>query len=248
MQQFGSCSDDFYVNLNINTEMGLNQNRESVLHYFEQLKKRFPQMRNFYSRDQGEYVLEEDKDSGQYRWSAVEPKRICSGFVNPPTLNDAVQQHETVLELAPFALSASPLDCESVNLMYGFDFNFRGNHNELVAEALGLPPALDSLMDELSCGPPIAYEPSIQFALDDECRLQCRVSVETRTSAYHVRSGNFPDDQISVYVTTRRYGSLETGETFVEVMHRLNAVCLDVVENYVVERLLLPLQQTIAMR
>ena len=247
MPQFGSCSDDFYVNLNVNTEMELNRGRETVLHYFEQLKKRFPQMRNFYSRDTNEFVLEEEKELGHYRWAAVEPKRFCSGYVNPPSLDAAFLQHETVLELAPFALSASPLDCESVNLMYGFDFNYRGNHNELVAEALGLPPAFDTLPDEMQ-GQPIAYEPSFQIALDEDCRLQVRISVETRTSAYHVRSNSYPDDQISVYVTARRYGSLDTGESFVDVMHKLDSTCRDVIENYVVERVLVPLQQTISMK
>ena len=247
MPQFGSCSDDFYVNLNVNTEMELNQGRESVLHFFEQLKKRYPQMRNFYCRDQNEYVLEEEKELGHYRWSAVELKRICSGYVNPPHLDEAIAQHETVLELAPFALSASPLDCESINLMYGFDFSYRGNHNELVAEALGLPPALDTLAEEMQ-GRPVAYEPAIQIALDEDCRLQCRISVETRTSAYHMRSGTYPDEQISVYVTTRRYGSLEIGESFIDVMHKLDNTCREVVENYVVERVLLPLQQTISMK
>jgi hypothetical protein len=247
MPAFGSCSDDFYVNLNISTEMELSPGRETVLHFFEQLKKRYPQMRNFYSRDRGDFVLEEDKESGQYRWASVETKRFCSGYVNPPSLEEALQQHETVLDLAPYALSASPLDCESINLMYGFDFNYRGNHNELVVEALGLPPALDSLAEELQAKP-MAYEPSFQIALDEECRLQCRISVETRTSAFHVRSGTYPDEQISVYVTARRYGSLEASESFIDVMRQLDAICMDIVENYVVERVLLPLQQTISMR
>jgi hypothetical protein len=247
MQQFGTCSDDFYINLNVNTEMELNQNRESVLHFFEQLKKRYPLMRNFYSRERGEFVLEEDKDRGHYRWAAVEPKRFCSGYVNPPSADEAMSQHATILELAPFALTASPLDCESVNLMYGFDFNYRGNHNELVVEALGLPVAFDSLVDELQ-GKPVAYEPALQIAIDEDCRLQCRISVETRTSAYHVRDATYPDEQISVYVTARRYGSLDGTETFVDVMRKLDATCREVIHTYVAERVLLPMQQAIAMK
>lgn len=247
MQHLGSCSDDFYVNLNVNTEMGLNTSRDSVLHFFEQIKKRYPTMRNFYGRETGEFVMEEDKERGDYRWVAVEPKRFCSGYVNPDNLDNALSQHETVLEIAPFALSASPLDCESVNLMYGFDFNFRGNHNELVAEALGVPPAFDTLMDELH-GKAISYEPALHIALDEECKLQCRVSVETRSSAFHVRTATYPDDQISVYVTTRRYGSLDHDQSFVDVLRLLDNTCRHVVENYAIQRILLPLQQTISMK
>ena len=32
----------------------------------------------------------------------------------------------------------SPLACEALDRMWGFDFNYRGNHHELVAEALGV--------------------------------------------------------------------------------------------------------------
>ena len=94
----------------------------------------------------------------------------------------------------------------------------------------------------------ISYEPSIQFSLDDECRVQCRLSIETRTSAYHVRTGEFPEDQLSVYVTARRYGSLDADETFVEAMQRLNSICQEMVDGYVVDNVLRPLQQTIAIR
>ena len=50
MSRFGVLSDDFYVNMNLNTEMELPQSRETVLHFFEQIQKKYPSMRNFYSR------------------------------------------------------------------------------------------------------------------------------------------------------------------------------------------------------
>lgn len=247
MQPLGTCSDDYYVNLNVNTEMDLNLDRGSALHFFEQVKKRYPTMRNFYGREAGDYVLEEDKDRGDYRWVSVEQRRFSSGYVNPGDLDDALQQHATVLEIAPFALSASPLDCESVNLMFGFDFNYRGNHNELVAEALGFPPAFDGLMEELGARP-ICYEPLLHLALDEDCKLQARISVETRSSAFHIRTGSFPDEQFSVYVTARRFGALDADETFADVLQVLDRTCRQLVQNYAMERILLPLQQAIAMK
>jgi len=78
--------------------------------------------------------------------------------------------------------------------------------------------------------------------------VQLRLSVETRTNAYHIRTGEFPDDQISVYLTARRYGSLDAGETFVDVFDRLQKVCRDVIDDYVVENVLQPLQSTIAAK
>ena len=247
MGRYATLSDDFYLNLNLNTEMELPGSRETILHFFEQLQKKYPTMRNFYSRDRGEYVLEEDKDRGHYRWATVDARRVCSGYVNPQSTDRALEQHRLVLELLPYALSISPLDCESLNLMFGFDFTYRGNHNQLVAEALGVTPAFERLTD-MPGATMVAYEPNIQFSVDDDCRIQCRVSVETRTSAYHVRTREFPEEQISVYVTARRYGSLDPGETYVHAVERLANLGREVVDDYVIDSILLPLQQAISIK
>lgn len=247
MSRFAKFSDDFYVNMNLNTEMELPQSRDTVLHFFEQIQKKYPSMRNFYARDRAEYVLEEDKDSGAYRWATVETRRICSGCVNPASVDEALTQHRLVLDLIPYTLSVSPLDCESLNVMYGFDYTYRGNHNELLVEALGVLPAFEPLA-EMEGATMICHEPSIQFALDQDCRIQCRLSIETRTSAYHVRTGEYPEEQLSVYLTARRYGSLDPGETYLGAMDRLTGICSDLVERYVIDNILQPLQQTIAIK
>ena len=247
MQDFSSLSDDFYVNMNLSTEMELPTNRESVLHYFERVQKTYPTMRNFYCREKGDFVLEEDKDKGHYRWATIEAHRVCSGQVNPDSIEDALAQHKLVLELVPYMLSVSPLDCEALDLLYGFDFTYRGNHNQLVAEALGLSPALEHMMD-IPGATVINYEPTVTFALDDDCRLQCRLNIETRTSAYHVRTGEFPEEQLSVYVTARQYGSLGPDMSYVQALERLTNLCHDTVEHFVVDQVLHPLQRAIAMK
>lgn len=247
MNRYSAFSDDFYLNMNLNTEMELSNSRETVLHYFEQIQKKYPTMRNFYNRDRNEYVLEEDKDRGSYRWSTIEQRRICSGCVNPDSVEEAFEQHRLALELIPYALSVSPLDCESLNVMYGFDYTYRGNHSELLAEALGMMPAFERL-SEVPGSTVLCNEPSIQLALEDDCRVQCRLAIETRTTAYHIRTGEFPEDQLSVYFTTRRYGSLDPGESFVEAMDQLAETCQEIVDNYVIDHVLRPLQQTIAIK
>jgi hypothetical protein len=247
MNRYSSFCDDYYVNMHLNTEMELPQGRETVLHFFEQIQKHYPSMRNFYSRERGEFVLEEDKDGGSHRWATVEQRRVCSGCVNPAAVDDAQAQHRLILELAPFALSVSPIDCESLNVMFGFDFTYRGNHNELLVEALGVAPALERML-EIPGATVICSEPALQLALDSECRTQCRLSIETRTTAYHVRTAEYPEEQLSVYLTARRYGSLDAGETFVSAMHRLAEICQELIDRYVIENILRPLQQTIAIK
>ena len=247
MSRYSSLSDDFYINLHLNTEMELPSGRETVLHFFEQVQKKYPAMRNFYCRDRGEFVMEEDKDKGHYRWTTVEPKRVCSGHVNPESLDDAMEQHQFVLDTVPYSLSLSPLDCESLNLMFGFDYTYRGNHNQLVAEALGVIPAFDRLAETPGVSI-ISNEPSIQVSMDEDCRTQCRVSIETQTSAYHVRTADYPEEQLSVYLTARRYGSLDPGETYVDIMNRLASVCHDLADSFLIEQVLRPLRQAIAMK
>ncbi len=200
MNPYSSISDEFYLNMNLSTEVELPGSRETVLHYFEQMQKKYPEMRNFYSRDKNDFVLEQDKDQGNYRWCSVEPKRLCSGYVNPPDFDTALAQHLDALELAPYALSISPLDCEALDLLIGFDFSYRGNHNQLLAEALGIYPAFEQVVG-IPGATIINHEPNLTIALDEDCRLQCRVSIEPRTNAFQIRTGEYqePLDSMAVW-------------------------------------------------
>ena len=247
MTLYGSLADDMYMNVNLATEMELPGHRETVLHFFECVRKKFPTMKKFHARDKRDFVLEEDKDQGRYRWVAVEPRRLCSGHVNPASIEDALDQHRFLLDLAPPLLSMSPLDCEAIDVLFGFDFAFRGNHNALLAEALGPGPALEGVGD-IPGSKLINYEPSLTIAVDEECRTQIRVSTETRTNAFQVRTGEFAEEQLSVYVTARQYGSLEGSETYVHTVERLAQLAQDVIENCVVEQILRPLARTIALK
>ena len=247
MTPFGSIADDFYVNMNLATEMELPSQRETILQYFEQVQRRYPSMRKFYCRDRRDYVLEEDKEQGRYRWAAVESRRLCSGQVNPGSIEEAVAQHRLVLELAQAFLSVSPLDCEAIDVLFGFDFAYRGNHNALLAEALGVASSLERFA-EIPGSRVINFEPSLTLALDEECRTQVRIGMESRTNAFQVRTGDFNEEQLSVYVTARQYGSLEPDTTYVEAAERLAALAQEIVETSVVDQILKPLARTIALK
>ena len=247
MNPFADEADDFYVNLNLNTEMDLPTSRDTVLHYFEQMKKAFPDLRNFYTRESGDLVLEGSKENRSYRWLALEPKRLCSGMVNPATTAEAYRQHEMVLELAPHLLTISVLDCEALDVMYGFDFTYEGNHDEVVAEALGLGPGLETLADR-SGSRVINYEPTVTLALEESCRLQARVSIETRTNAYQVRTGEFGDDQISLYFTVRQYWGAGSDASFLEAFRRQRKIGEEMLHSSIMPRMVRPLAQAIASR
>lgn len=247
MNRYNCEADEFFVNVNLNTEMELPNNRDTVLHFFEQIKKGFPDLRNFYTRENGDLVLEGDKEKEYYRWVAIEPHRLGSGHVNPESLEDSYRQHELVLDLAPPLLTISLLDCEALDVMFGFDFTYEGNHDEVVAEALGVGDSFDGLL-----GTPrarvINYEPSLTLALDESCRLQCRISIETRTNAYQVRTGEFGDDQISVYFTVRQYWGTGPDSTFLESFRRQREIGEELLQHSVIPKIVRPLAQVIAAR
>ena len=247
MNKFQAECDEFYVNVNLNTEMELPTSRDTVLHFFEQMKKRFPDLRNFSSREDNSLVLEGDKEQDSYRCLSIEPTRLTSGHVNPDSLEDAYQLHETVLEFAPHLLSISVLDCEALDVMYGFDFDYEGNHDEVVAEALGVGSAFDGLI-EVPKTKLLNFEPSITLALDESCRLQCRLAVETRTNAFQVRTGEYEDEQISVYFTIRQYWGNGPDRTFLESFRHQREVGEQILRNQIVPRIVQPLARAIASR
>jgi hypothetical protein len=247
MNPFAAYCDDFYLYCYLNTEMELPQARDTVLHFFEQVSKAFPSMTNFYGREANEHVLEEDKESGSYRWMALEPRRLASGYWNPPTLEGCHPQHELMLDLAPHLLSVSPLDCEALDVMFGFDFLFKGNHNEVVGDVFGAESRLGGLIS-LPNAKLVDFEPTVTLALDDQCRLQCRLSVVTRTTSYQVRTAQYGEDVISVYFTVRQYWGIGTRMSFIESYRNQFETGHDLVQSHIVPNVVVPLSEAISAR
>jgi hypothetical protein len=247
MNPYSSLCDDFGVYVHLNTKMNLPSNRETVLHFFDSIKKQFPQMTDFECRENGEFVLEEDREQGSYRWVTLEQRRICSGHLNPPSLEVADTQHERILELAPYHLDFNALDCEALDVLFAFDFMFTGNHDEVVAEALGLNTTLETLL-QMPGSRVINYEPSLMLSLEESCRLQCRLNIETRTNAYQIRTGQFPEAPISVYFTVRQYWGRQPHESFAESYRNQRRICQELVDSHIVPSVVRPLAQTIAAK
>jgi hypothetical protein len=247
MNPYSSLCDDFGLYVYLNTKMELPNNRETILHYFDSVRKRYSQMTEFDTRENGEFALEEDREQGSYRWVTLEPRRVCSGYVNPPDLEAADEQHEQILEIAPYHLNFNALDCEAIDVVFTFDFMFQGNHDEVVGEALGINTSLENLL-QMPGTRILNYEPSVMLALDESCRLQCRLSIETRTNAYQVRTGQFPEAPISVYFTVRQYWGRQPFESFVESYRNQRKVLQEMVDNHVIPAVVRPLAQTIGQK
>jgi hypothetical protein len=88
--------------------------------------------------------------------------------------------------------------------MYGFDFTYRGNHNQLLCDALGLPVAFESITQRPG-SQVMCYEPVIQISLDDTFSTHARINFEPRNGSLQTKSPEFSEELLSVYVTIRRF-------------------------------------------
>jgi hypothetical protein len=247
MNSFGTLCDDFGVTMYLSAKVDLPTSRETVIHFFEAIQRQFPKMTDFEKRDANEFALEEDRESGSYRWVTLDQRRLCSGFVNPPALEDADAQNERLLGMVPYHLGFGGLDADALDVQYYFDFLYAGNHDEVVAEALASGGPLESLT-KLPAGRVLLYQPAVLMALDDGCQLQGRLTVETRTTAYQVRTGNFSESPISVYFTVRQFWGKQPFKTFADSYHNQRRLLDELVTDYVVPNVIQPLSKAIGAK
>jgi hypothetical protein len=201
---FNSIVDDFFVNMSLQTTLALPHTRETILHFCEAVQKEFPEMTSFYQRDAEEYVLEGNRETGRYEWLELHACRLTAGSFNPRSAEAAYRFHHWLAERSVYFLGVSGLDIESLDLLFGFNLDFRGNRDSIVADALlnGSPLGALPVAGERVC---LEFEPSLVLAMDDSCSLQARISVETHSSSFQVRTGQYDDEPISVYLTVRQY-------------------------------------------
>lgn len=217
---FGSFCDDFFIEMCVNTQLDLPTQRDTVLAFFERLQKQFPELNNFSRRDTGEYSLEQEDQGERSRWVGLELDRVTVGWAEPAQLQDVYAFQAAVLELIPYMLGVSALDIDSLDIAFSMDFDYQGNHDEIIAEALLGSSSFSTLLDVPNARP-IGCSPSFIVALSEDCRMQARVAVESRTTAFDVRNEKYKSDEpISLYFTLRRYPlpspGFNTAEAFLE--------------------------------
>ncbi len=247
MNSYASLCDDFGVSSYVHGKLELPTGRETVLHFFEAVQKVAPTMTEFDKRPDGEFMLEEDRDSGNYRWCSIDGRRLCMGYVNPPTLEEADAHNERILSMAPFHLDMHGMQTESMDVLYYFDYLYQGNHDEVVAEALASGTPFEGFA-QVPGGRVLHYQPTMMVALDEGCQLQARLSIETRTNAYQVRTGSFPESPVSVYFTVRQFWSKSPFKSFVDSYQNQRRLLDELVESYVIPNVINPLAKTISAK
>ena len=161
-------------------------------------------MVNFQKRNKNEYALEEDRGSSSYRWVTLEKDRFGAGMVNCSDLDDAFELQRLVLELAPYMLSVSSLDVDSLDLAFAMDFDYKGNHDEVIAESFMSKTPFASFFE--NGYKPIDFSPSMVVALNSDMDLQGRVSIDSKTSVFEPGSEETSHEQaITASLAVRQY-------------------------------------------
>jgi hypothetical protein len=245
---YASLCDDFYINVRLGTQLKLATDRATVVAFFERMQRLYPTLVNFHQDPKrGDCILEEERSHNTYRWLSVESNRVSSGFLNPEEPAAAYKYNRSVLETLPLYLAVSTVDLEYLDVLWGFDFDCKTNHHELVAEALLGESPLGKLM-ETPNAKAVNFEIAGTVAISDDTRLHARVWVEPRTNAAQVRTGDFPDESLSVYVILRQW----SGGRKIPELHDLHAQLIDHGEKFIDDRVinsfLSPIRQAISRR
>jgi hypothetical protein len=244
---YAAFCEDFYVNMRLGSQLALPHGRETLLHFFERVQKAYPGMTRFRKNDNNEFNLEEDRSSQAYRWVSLESKRLSAGHVNPASFEEALKLHSLLLDMAPHHLGISPLEIDYLDVLFGFDLAFGGNHDEIIAESLFHDSPLTCLTEE-SGARAVDFQPTVTVALSEDCRMQARIDVVTRTNSYQVRTGDYSDDVISVYLIVRRYWGDRPKEPMDKLLARMAEKADQLCTNYIVPRVLRPISSAIASR
>ena len=244
---FGAFCEDFYVNMRLGSQLNLPHNRETLLHFFERVQKQFPGLTRFRKNESNELNLEEDRSNESYRWVSIETKRISAGHVNPSSIEESLKLHTMLLEHSPHLLGISPVEIDYLDVLFGFDLGFSGNHDEIIADSLLANSPLTCLTEEEGARP-VDFQPTVTVALSDDCRLQARIDVVTRTNSYQVRTGDYSDDVISVYLILRRYWGDRPKEPmedlFAQMARRAEQLC----DSHILPKVVKPISEAIASR
>lgn len=244
---YSSFCDDFYVNMRLGSQLPLPTQRDTVLHFFEQIQRAYPSMTRFRKGEGNDYSLEEDRSAGAYRWVSVEGCRLSAGHVNPEEIGSAMRLHNLLLQIAPHQLGVSPIELDHLDVLFGFDLDFNGNHDEIVAESLFEHSPLACLLDAPGTRP-VDFQPTMMVSLSEDLRVQARLDVITRTSTGQIRLGQYGDEAISVYLTVRRFWDDQPRVPLTDVAQQLCQRAEQLANDHVLPRVVRPIGSAIASR
>ena len=240
---YGALCTDFYVNQKLALKMDLPSERETILHFFDRMRKSLPGMDRF-KRYDGELALESARKDARYTWLALRRNSVRTGHVNPESMEEAVAYHKLVLELAPYHLTISPLDVDYIELMFGFDLECRQNHDAVIFEALYSQGPLGNLMPD-QAERVLDVQPVFGQSLNKSGDLQAYYEVKTRPRSRRGSSKRYAGEPISLFLTLRQYGPVNEVGDLAASIEKLNATAEQLATEKLIPELLTPIAQHI---
>ena len=246
---FGALCDEFYLTCRLFLKLDMPYERETILHFFDRIRKEYPSIRKLRRRDDGCLIIEEEPDGdGSRRWLRLDQGGLRFGHFAASGRDEFRKFGELIVTQAPYHLTFSDIDFDHLEVVYGFDLEYSGNHDQLVAETLlGEQPAMGFLMGGKAVHI-IDAQPYFGIALSPECDLQAYVEVKSRTTTFEVRSSSYEGSPISVLLTTRKYWAVDNPGSLEEGFRTLQDLADELAVEKVVPNFVNPLAAAIASR
>ena len=235
---YSALCSDHYVNLKLGLKLELSQRRETVLGFFERMRRQYPAMSEF-RKYADELALETAQDASPHSWLAVRSTSVRAGVVNPPTLGQAYRLHRAALEVSPFFLDVSPLDVGYVEVLYGFDIAAGPKQDGVLGDVLLGQSPLGSMLD-IPGSRLVDFQPMLGFVLEDS--TEAYIEIKTRTD--NTKRGR-SDEPISVFLILRRHGPIDVLKDLVGIFDELVVQGEELVESKVLPGLVNPIRQSI---
>jgi hypothetical protein len=206
----GAVCDEFHISSRLLLKLELDPGRETVLHFFDRIRKEYSRLTRLRRRDNGSYMLEEEQHEQESRkWIRLDPNGLRFGHFAPSDREESRGFGELILTQAPYHFSFNDLDYDHLEVTYGFDLEYRGNHDQLVAETLFGDNQATSFLFGDRAARIIDAQPYFGIGLTPGCDLQAYVEVKSRTTTYEVRNEAYEGAPISVFLTVRKYWNAE---------------------------------------
>lgn len=246
MWSFSALCDEFSVSSRLLLKLELAPSRETVLHFFEQTRRAYPRLMRLRRRDDGSLMLDEENADGPRRFVRLDAGALKFGVYQPESAEDVAAFAARVLDAAPAHLSLSEIDYDYFETIFSFDLEFRGNHDDLIAETFFANHPLLRVLQGDDAGV-IECQPAFGVALGETCDQQLYLELRGRTTTYEVRTGEYENTPLTVSLTARRYWSPDCSDLGTIHGEQL-ALAARVSEDRVLPQVVQPLAAAIASR
>lgn len=245
----GAVCDDFYVSCRLFLRLDMPLERETVLHFIDRIRKEYPNLKKLRRREGRSIVVEEEaEDHVSRRWIRLDPNSLRFGHFAPNDLEEVRKFCDFIVTQAPYHLTFSDIDYDHLEVVYGFDLEYRGNHDQLVAETILGDHSSGGFLFGDRVSHIIDVQPYYGVCLTPECDLQAYVEVKSRTTSYEVRSSNYDNEPITTFLTIRKYWNKENTTDLAPQLEILFDTADELATDCVVPNVVNPLAAAISSR